>query len=68
MKIALNSITFALFVKNLQNDHYAHHFVEGFLMILKASQGASWFMRIKVQSQTNKKQNKTIVVYVMLYR
>ncbi len=63
MKITLNSITFAFFIKNLQNDHHAHHFAEGFLMILKASQGASWFMGIKVQSQTN----KTIVVNVMLY-
>jgi hypothetical protein len=39
MKITLNSITFALFVKNLQNDHHAHRFAKGFLLILKAKQG-----------------------------
>jgi len=39
MKITLNSISFALFIKNLQNDHHAHRFAEGFLLILKAKQG-----------------------------
>ncbi len=39
MKITLNSITFALFIKKLQNDHHGHRFAEGFLLILKAKQG-----------------------------
>lgn len=57
---------FALLVQKLWNDHWAHHLVKGFPMILKAQQGTPQFKRVKLWSKT--KQNKTKHLPTLIYR
>ncbi len=53
MKIALNSITFALLVQKLQNDKHAHCRVEHFPALPKAKGsrglGGLWCPHIQIQ-------------------